>query len=474
VGTGVQARRRWNGRLAFLLLAGACLPGLPSGAQSVTHTAQDATLRELTAELARQSGYEFRLLIGRDADDVRRSVAWKDTSLAAAVGELAAAYRCDFLSVDSSGFFASPLEKATEREQKVGPYALQIPRLQTVDAEGRVALTLLFRAPDDRQMEAVAGLAEDLRILDNFGRPLVPAGLSGLRATSAIRVRLTEYRQQLLLTLPDSRATRIRSVDGTLVLYQKLTPLRFEFPLLAPDTSGTQAQNGLDVRLEETRVQGQTVSVRTRLAWAAGRNVVGRGISRTPNPYLVDTSGRVYRDASPQSDVDRDAQQVVLGQRCRFDGVQAPPARLVYDVWLREQPSETIPFHLTDIPLPAAGAEDLRRQRPFYAEKGGVLSLAVVDKQQRGVEGELSLGLSRKTAAGWSAYRWFDLLTDGQGRARLTHLAPGAYRVRRVFRLDPARPPTLSADRPVDVEVRSTGESAVPALQLPIAVAAPL
>ena len=46
-------------------------------------------------------------------------------------------------------------------------------------------------------------------------------------------------------------------------------------------------------------------------------------------------------------------------------------------------------------------------------------------------EGMLSVGLSRKTGAEWSATRWMDLEVNQDGTARLEHRKPGTYRLLR-------------------------------------------
>jgi hypothetical protein len=451
-----------------LYFAGACLAGA-AAAQTVALKSENGTLREVLNALSRSTGYEFTLAVDRNKEQERRGVDLTGVSTPEAVSRVAALFGCDFFSASPGGFIVVEAPKLTGNELAVGPYRLRVAGPNRVPEGDDLELALVFTAPDETAVETIAGLDKDLRIVDSFSRSLLPPSAAPVRTTGAARVRLTEYRHRLHLPAPHPNSTRIRSIRGSLILYEKVTPLRFEFPVGASETRELVQEN-VRFALERTSLLGRDALISTRLTWADGRAVIGRGISRTPLPYLVDEKGRVYRDGAPNLSQSRTREgERVLEQRFRFEGLEAPPATLVYEVFLKEQPTMRLPFRVTDLPLPPAftGGAPVP-QRPFYAAGGGSISLAVTDREGKPVEGALSLGLSRKTGAAWSGWRWLELVTDGEGRAGLEHLQPGTYRVQRVFRLDPSRAPVNPPERPMEIVVAAGKELALPVLKLPI------
>jgi hypothetical protein len=104
---------------------------------------------------------------------------------------------------------------------------------------------------------------------------------------------------------------------------------------------------------------------------------------------------------------------------------------------------------------------------------GGTLIFPVRDKDGHPIEGEVTVGLSRKTASGWSAIRWTQLITEPDGAVRLDHLQPGTYRLSRSFRAVPSAPTLPSSDRTVEVTITAKKESTAPPLQLTVALPAP-
>lgn len=461
------------------LLCTAALAAAGARAHEISLEKKQVTLGEAVRELQKQTGFEYRVAVPKEIEAARHDFHWRKAPLSRALGDLSAAFGCDIFSVDSSGFFiipAQPMGKKEKQEFPVGPYRLRAAPLVPLNEEGQVQLTLVFAAPDDERMEAVAGLAGDLRVLDSFGRSLLPPNPMGIRRTTASRVRLTEYWHRLQIPLRDGRAARLRSVSGSLLLYRRVIPLRFEFPVAgAPDTVRPQplSREGVEVRLEKWSGEGREFAATTRLSWLQSdtRDVVGRGISRTPQPYLVDANGRVYRD----SRVNRIRRQeegegrLVQEQSVRFEGVEAPPARLVYELFLREDPSATLPFRLTDLSLPNTETTPFKPElRPFFAEPGGSLTFQVRDRRGKPLEGEVALAFSRREREGWSGWRWIEAVTAADGTLRIENLRPGTYRVRRLFRFEPSRPPVAPPGATLTVTVEAEKEAMLPALQLPV------
>ena len=470
--TGPVVRAAWAAALSLVSAL-----TVPAAAQDVTVQAKGVRIGDVADLLAEQTGYRFSVAAGKQIEDARKDVSIAGKPLAATLSLLSSVFNCDFYSPDSGGFFVIPLPKAPEKEATVGAYRLRVERLAETQ-EGALELTLGFTSDDDERIEAIAGLGPELKIIDNFGRALTAPRVSGIRRTTGIRSRLTSYWHRQYLYPVDDRAVRIRSISGTLVLFKKVTPLRLEFPLEDPDRARALVREGVDVRLERFSQLGRDCFVATRLAWPSALNVVGRGISRTPLPYLVDERGRAHRDASPRLVQSRPeegaAGENLSEQQFRFEGVEAKPVKLVYDILLREQPEGVLPFRLGDIPLPARDpAAEPPQERPFAEAAGGSLSFLIRDRSGRPAEGEVSVGISRKTATGWTGWRWTDLITDPDGRARLGPLQPGVYRITRVYRTAPGTVPVSRDSKPLEVTVAAKKDAEVAPLRLPITVSEP-
>jgi hypothetical protein len=221
--------------------------------------------------------------------------------------------------------------------------------------------------------------------------------------------------------------------------------------------------------LEKVAAEGPELSATTRLSWANSIDVVGRGISRKVLPYLVDDQGRVYREFSPRTTLTKDGGEVRTEQHSLFSELAGKPVRLVYEVWVREEPSGRLPFKVIGLPLPGRELPETNAaSRAFYAEKGGALKFRILDRGGRPVEGEVSLGLIRKEANGWGSPRWMELLTDPQGWVVIDHLQPGVYRLKRRFRLAPGAT-SYAEGTPPEVTIRAGKEAAIPTFKLPIA-----
>lgn len=462
-------------RICLLFWISLLLVAIVSGthAHDITFQGKQVLLQEVVAELEKRTGFSFRLAVSREIETKRRDIAWQGRPLSRVLSEVSEAYGCDIFSVDTSGFFLVPVQKTDHKEVVLGQYRMRAAPIVALDDAGNVQLTLIATAPDDAAMEAIAGLGGDLRIIDSFGRSLINPSPMGFRRTTATRVRLTEYWHRLPLSLPDQRSTRLRSVSGSLQLFRRVEPLRFEFPI----PQGTQplppaqTHRKVEMQLEKWSGEGREFGAVCRISWPQSdtEDVVGRGISRTPQPYLVDAQGRVYRDSRvARIDSREENGRVIQEQSYRFESVEAAPARLVYEVFQRQDPSTSLPFRLSDLPLPNPDGSIFKPElRPFYADAGGILTFLVADQGGKPQEGEVAIALSRQEAGGWSGWRWLETATTAQGVVRLENIRPGTYRIQRIFRFEPAKAPVTAPGAPLTVTIQARKEAGLPPLRLP-------
>jgi hypothetical protein len=462
-----------NPRLRLLTaLVGAALAAVPASGQEVTLDFRSATLPQMAEQLGRQTGFEFSVTTPKERQALRRSYVCRSRPLGDVLRDLGALFRADFHSPAPSGFVASGPGKAPTHQVRAGPYYVRVERISETGDPAAMLLTLVISAPDEARAEAVAGLGRELRILDNLSRPLIPPVGGELRASAAPRVRLTEYQQSYVLRMPDSKTGRVRSLAGSVLLYRSVTPLRFEFPLDGAEPEAAQQQGGVEAQLERASLLGRDLSVSTRLSWPEAAAVIGRGISRTPLPYVVDERGRVYRDWSPGISRVRDNGRLQWEQRFRFTGLEARPVRLVYEMLRKERPEATLPFRLHTIPLPGRAWGMGDRLRTFLAEEGGgAVTFRVLDRDGQPVEGDLSLGISRWEGEYWGPWRWNELATDPDGTLTIEQLRPGRYRLLRAFRPQPGSLP-LSEGAPVETVVANGKDARAAPLKLPIRAAA--
>ncbi len=428
------------------------LAATPAAAQSVSIHGKGLTLREVTDRLSSQSGYPFYVNGDEKLGDQKHDVDWKALSLSRALTECGNLYRCDFYSIDTRGINVIPRQaEAAVRETTLGPYRLRVsPIVPTSEDPGVMHLTMILSAKDDEEVESLASLEGDIKVKDNFGRDLLPPTERFVLGLPQIRVRLTEYWLRLALTPADSRSVRVRSVTGTLLRYRSVKLLRFEFPLndpAKPAQGHVQVQNGVEFRIDRAAQAGRLMNVTTSYQWSKSKTVVGRGLSRSPEPYLVDDLGKVYRDTDPRRSTIGDGNgNLITEQVLGFGPVAGKPVKLVYEVFLKEDPAPAYPFRLENIPLPTAMRAV--KKPPFYEKEGATMVLKALGQEGNPLEGEMALALSRKQGAGWSGWHWFDRVTEPDGSLKVANLRPGVYRLRLQFRPDPSASPARLAEGP--------------------------
>lgn len=462
------ARHPTRGGVVLLALWLALGVGLPAPrAQRLTVQLKDATVLQAVFYLFRQTGYQFQLRVPEELTMVHRDLDLHDVTLARGVAEIEAAFGCEFQSKDSQGFLVVAARKRETPETVVGEFRARVLPPELNEGVRTVDVTLVFVPADADRTEAIAGLAEGTRATDSFHRPVSISGGHGIQTTVAARPRLTEYHQHLTLLPRDARAPRLRSLDGTLILFRKVTPLKVELPLGGETPPPATPAPGVEVRLTRFSSTADGYQAQTRLEWAEERTVIGAGISRTPTAYLIDSTGRTYRDPAISTRRTRvGGGRATREQTFKFEGVAGKPVKLVYDLLLKEDPTLKVPFHLTDIPLPA---DNLGAQKnPFYDAMGASLAFTVEDRDGRAMEGVVSLRLERKSVDGWSGPRWMEVVSAVDGKVRVEHLQPGTYRITRGFRQDPAHAALGETAAPAVVTFTSGKELLLPPLKLAI------
>lgn len=319
----------------------------------------------------------------------------------------------------------------------------------------------------------VAGLADELLVLDEAGRPFDTDGaalVSSGPAGAAVGFRA------------GSGATAVRElrlVCGELLVYPKAERVRVEVPWPREGGASSTSTHGVRGMLRQASLSGTTLRLRFRVEvpggslgvdpfWEFGGDVPLRVLDASGNPLLV--RGEVVMQPGLSGP---DYQEYTL----QLGGVSGAPARVGMDVVARTGTPRRVPFRLTGIALPEfSDTEDTASagSNPYLdPESTSSLVSRVTVRGQPGADGLLLCGLSRQEPGGWGPWRWIETPTDAAGRATIENLKPGRYRISRQWRprhrgtgphLSPT-PPWTNAR--VEVDVPNAREVALPTLELP-------
>jgi hypothetical protein len=349
-------------------------------------------------------------------------------------------------------------------ETTAGPYRIEVERVsvfETRSLEGgghsrsvqrSCALTLRLTAAAPEELQAILGIAPEIRAMDDTGQrlhargPVLPSFSAGAVPGGSRLVASLEA--------PDRRATRLAEVAGELILYRTVTPARIEFDLAADPGERVETLGSARITLQKAEVSGDECVVRLRVEGDPALVVADQpqALERAV-PVLLTRSGARHRlgSFSATSGVSPEG-KLFTEQKLTFRGLKEAPSRLVLDALLKSDPDRRIAFRLVDVPLPpeypaqpASGSTNrrigvapsrsdvtgVRVTGPLAAVNGGSLAGAVEATGAGG--GRVAFGLSLREGSGWSAVRWIEAPTDAAGMARITGMRPGRYRVRRTF-----------------------------------------
>lgn len=299
------------------------------------------------------------------------------------------------------------------------------------------------------------------------------------------------WRETPHLTPPHPLAKKIAWLEGDLLAYRTVLPVRLEVPLPLPEQGLRREVDAIRFELDHFGppppgdVQGLppdgVMLLRGRVLGSRGTRFAAPG-SAYPQPLLVGRSGKTYAAARSANSVGSGRWEV----RAYYSiSEPATAARFDLSVWTDLAPAGS--FRLTDVAFPlrrafippreaAAAAVQARdgrldppgsRPRAFFQEGGARLIMPVRIAEQAAPGGVLTVGLAQRTREGWSTVRWMELPVI-QGAASLQDLQPGTYRLLRAYQTD--QPPDVPAPgrwTQSDVEVTLTAgkETSAPALQ---------
>src|SRR5262249_48311479 len=254
----------------------------------------------------------------------------------------------------------------------------------------------------------VAGLADDLLVLDGAGRPFDTDGAT--LVSSGPAGAAVAFRAGSGATAGRGLRRRVRGV----VVYPKAERVRVEVPWPREGGSSSATVRGVKGTLKAASVTGTTLRLRFRVEvpggslgvdpfWEFGGDVPLRVTDSASNPLLV--RGEVAMQPGLSGP---DFQEYTL----QLGNVVGSPARVGMDVVAATGAPRRVAFRLTGVTLPEFGeSEDAvsAGTNPYLdPESGSSLVSRVTLRGQPAGEGVLLCGLSRQEPGGWGPWRWVE------------------------------------------------------------------
>lgn len=463
-----------------LLLAASMASGVRAESPRITLSLRGVTAEEAVAKLglAARSPVQIYAYSSQDPSLAQRSdFDWKDVTLSQALRQLCARYQlrpgrgpAGVVLYFSPGVpVAAPpkrvslVEKGGMQLFLKGVSVYENRQLNFTDgpagvASGSSSLQIQIGAElGNVDPDTVAGI-QNVTARDDLGNTLAMNGPA--YHPGAPDGFPDQWTSAIGLPAPSPRARKITWLEGDVMVYRQVRPVRVEIPLPLAERVVRRQQGEIAFSVSEFQVRpqdpeddpepllrqnaqvaGSVLTLRTRVYMPSGGQVQSRsGYGVTP--YLVGKSGKIYTPSQfVSARSGSDGRRAVVENTLSFPGVTEPPAALVWDLLERSEPEKLFSFRMMDIPLPAPAPPGDRPagqpaeppvEHPFYQKGGGTLVLPVRLPDNGVRSGKLDLGLALRGAAGWGPVRWIQVdVTDGE--ARLGDVKPGAYKVVRRF-----------------------------------------
>lgn len=233
-----------------------------------------------------------------------------------------------------------------------------------------------------------------------------------------------------------ARARRLVWVEGDAVFYRSSESRRLEMPLTAEPLPAAWSMGAVRFRSADLRRKANTLEGSFVVAYPRDVEVNSDAEPRWgyAMPLVRLRGGALVRLPTPAVEqVDDPEGGRALRLTLEPSLLPDEPVALLWDLVVRSQPERKVAFRFANIPLPIDQDRDPGIP-PGRARGTGVLSLQLRPNSLPW-NGELAVGLARKTVAGWGPVRWTTVEASDEGDATVAALAPGAYRVHLTFRV---------------------------------------
>ncbi len=478
---------------------------------------QDAPLSEALKKLGEASGIPLDLSAGHLASE-RVTFDWSNATLGRALRDLCARFNLQpnrnggryMLYLTGGAPAGKPVGVVQKSGVQLSVRSVSVNENRHVNFAGPGAsysnsslnLQVAAEIPNG-DGDTVAGL-DNVLARDDQGNVLQAPNQNGGYYGGYSNQFPDEWVGGLHLGSPHSKARKLVSVEGDLMVYKHVKQHRAEIPLPLPGKSFRREvgpmlivasrfqvipkaeEEGDEADLPGPRFAHQAQdfgpSVRIRVFSPVGARFSSRAGGWGLPPIAVGESGKSYPGSTFRGGgSSSDGQWQVSDTTWIFPGMAEKPVKLVWEIVEKSEPVKLFSFRMSDIPLPEASlvvpraggpapaprpAAPPEAEHPFYQKGGGTLvgSVAVADKPIP--QGVVQLGLAARTATGWGPVRWTEAMIGPDGKVRLEEIRPGTYRVLRKYRGDtPVRPGGHWQGYEVRVQVVAGKEQALPVLR---------
>lgn len=310
-------------------------------------------------------------------------------------------------------------------------------------------LSLAIYPPDPKLAANIQGL--DPKVLGFAGAQVLNFRSYPLDDT---RPATGVWRTQLAAQELDLAINRITKVQGELVVFPRAKKVTLEFPLPIP-TQLSKSDEGFKATVKNVQPRTNGLGFTVDMEWPADLSVAFLNPEAPGGITALSPAGTpLIPNGAGSSGTERGG-RVLRVHNVVLSDIKDPPAKIRVEVLVRSGTPLRIPFTLPEIAVPdtlglerqvidTTGEPD-PREHPFYASEGGTLAASLRKGAER-VDGKLLLGLARQEGAAPGPTRWLELSPDPQGRALLTHVRPGRYRVSLAWL--PAGMATITTDGP--------------------------
>ncbi|MGV3722223.1 MAG: hypothetical protein ACO1SX_15050 [Actinomycetota bacterium] len=275
-----------------------------------------------------------------------------------------------------------------------------------------------------------------------------------------------EWYENLSLTDPHPRAKKLQWLEADLLVYGVYRPITLEIPLTDKQKLGVKRSGDVEAAIIGYEPPAMTPgtpptsgpTVKSKVVMPQGERSIAPAFGYSPTPVLVGASGKLYPSRGGRSSGNTRQGVIEYELESRYPVINEPVVKAVFTFVERGEPRKLFSFRLDDIPLPTEGTFVPRQQpppsrspkappkveRPYRQPGGGTLVFRAEIGGAPVSNGTVAVGLAPKQGAEWGPLRWQDVQVDKSGLARLPDLAPGVYRVLRIYRTAATR--RLDAD----------------------------
>ncbi|MFQ6132673.1 MAG: hypothetical protein ACE5R4_11595 [Armatimonadota bacterium] len=353
---------------ALLLACGAAL------AQHLTVDFAGMPIEEALGEIERQSGIRIIHTFRNVEDQPVVDVQMQDAPLRAVLRAICRQIDCYAYRTTSGYIYVreGPDPAADCPAVQVGPYTVRLRYVRITDSttlsferqeegplttQDSMTLSFTIEADEDRDVAAVAAIDPALQVVDSTGNEVAPRYDKPVRLSSSSLARSYWGRVSTYTTMdrPSPEAVSLRTVEGDILVYTDVQPVRFEFPL---DDEGLQAQSksGHTVTLtevEEPSDRTTDVTVEWQLPTLTPEE---RGeYWRRPTCEAYVTAAEGARIAARTSNIRslRTGEQLAYEYTWSFrPPAGTAPERFLLEIFVPSAETKTLHYKFEDIPLP--------------------------------------------------------------------------------------------------------------------------